>query len=437
MTYAQILQKRSTKIAEAKRLRDEITIASEFSQEKEDAFNAIMSEVESLTRQAETVKNRERFDSVLDTQGETEPRTSNPLPTEDPANTRNGQHEFSILRAANRILSGRPVDGIEAETLQEYSRRSGVEFDSNQFLVPHSLPVQKRGITSAAGSAGKAIETSVSPTLIDFLRNSLQITGLGATVLADLYGNVSLPKQTAIASGGWKAEGVAFDESDPVIDQVPMTPKRVGTFIEVTRQVVRQSSVDIENMIRNDLIFAVAAAIDRAAINGSGSGAEPQGILPRITSGTQLVSLGTNGTAPTWAMVVDLMGRVDTQNALMGNLAYLTTPSAVASFLKTPKVAGQPLYIMEDLTQSILGYPVRRSNQVPSNLTKGTGTSLSAAIFGDWSALYVGMWGGSIVTVNPYSKDTSGIVRMTIENMSDINVRHIESFAVCRDIVTT
>src|SRR5690606_24960957 len=119
-------------------------------------------------------------------------------------------------------------------------------------------------------SAGKSIQTTVPGTLIEYLRNKLMVVGLGATVLDDLTGDLAIPKQSAISTGSWKAEGVAFTESSPTIDQVPLSPERVGTFVEFTRKLVRQSSVGIEMMVRNDLAYAVAAAIDKAAIIGTG-----------------------------------------------------------------------------------------------------------------------------------------------------------------------
>ncbi|WP_169981419.1 phage major capsid protein [Tautonia rosea] len=406
----------------ARKIREELFNASDASlPDVERRFNAVLADIQRI--------DHERSMTL-------EPRVSDPLPMDDTGNTRDGRHRFSILRAANRILSGRQLDGIEAETTQEYALRTGQLFDGNQFVVPHSLSLNTRAMTTDSGSAGKSVQTTVSPSLVDHLRNALVVRSLGATVLEDLYGNLAIPKQTAIAAGGWKAEGVAFDESNPVIDQIPMTPKRVGSFIEVTRQVIRQSSLSVEDMVRNDLVYAVAKSIDSAAIAGSGTGAEPSGLTTLLPVGNaQVVSLGTNGAALAWANVVDLMAKVDVQNALMGNLGYLTTPGVASKLLQTPKVAGQPVFILDDLTSTILGYPVARSNQVPSNLTKGTGTNLHAMIFGDWSSVYIGMWGGSIITVNPYSKDTSGIVRLTIENLVDIAFRHIESFGLIRDIV--
>jgi hypothetical protein len=50
---------------------------------------------------------------------------------------------------------------------------------------------------------------------------------------------------------------------------------------------------------------------------------------------------------------------------------------------------------------------------VPSNLTKGTATAIcSAIIFGNFADLVIGLWGGLDLMVDPYSKSTTGAVRI-------------------------
>ena len=40
---------------------------------------------------------------------------------------------------------------------------------------------------------------------------------------------------------------------------------------------------------------------------------------------------------------------------------------------------------------------------MPSNLTKGTGTNLSAIIYGNWADLIIGYWSAFDLLVNPYA----------------------------------
>ena len=97
--------------------------------------------------------------------------------------------------------------------------------------------------------------------------------------------------------------------------------------------------MDVENFTRRDLTNAVRRGLDLAAINGSGSGDQPTGILN--VSGVNDITIGTDGGPLTWALIVQFETETANDNADFGKLAYLTTPG-VAGFLKTTKrdVAG-------------------------------------------------------------------------------------------------
>ena len=84
-----------------------------------------------------------------------------------------------------------------------------------------------------------------------------------------------------------------------------------------------------------------------------------------------------------------------------------------------------------------MAYKFAETNNVPSNLTKGSGTDLSALIFGNFSDLIIGKWGAVDVLVDPYSLGTTGAVRVIVFSDVDVAVRHAESFAAILDMITT
>ena len=103
----------------------------------------------------------------------------------------------------------------------------------------------------------------------------------------------------------------------------------------------------------------------------------------------------------------------------------------------TAKVSGTDSKIILDDKSELFGYKVIATNLVPSNLTKGTGSSLSAMIFGNFNDLVVGEWGSLDVIFDPYTNSTTGTMRVTAFMDVDVAVRHAESFAAIQDIVTT
>ena len=187
-------------------------------------------------------------------------------------------------------------------------------------------------------------------------------------------------------------------------------------------------------MFRDDMVSQIATAIDSVAINGGGSN-EPTGILQ--TSGIGSVALGTNGGAPTWASVVDLIKEVAIDDAEQGSRAFLTTPAAAAKLRSVAKVASTDSKMILDDKSELFGYRVIATSLVPSNLAKGSGSSLSAMLFGNFNDLVIGEWGGIDVLIDPFSGSSTGATRVTAFTDIDIAVRHAQSFSAITDMITT
>lgn len=302
--------------------------------------------------------------------------------------------------------------------------------------VPNDVLTRDLSVgTNTAG--GHTVSTDLlSQSFIELLRNKMKVREAGATILTGLEGNIAIPRQTSGATAYWVAEAVAPSESQQAFDQLSMSPNTVGAYTDFSRKLMLQSSLDIEAFVRNDLATVLALEIDRAAINGSGSGAEPTGILN--TSGIGDVAGGTNGLAPTFDHFVDLETDVAVANADVGNLRYMTNAAVRGKTKKTLADSGSGEYVWPRNSDSINGYEVSVTNQVPSDLDKGSSSGVcSAIIFGNWADLIVGEWGGLSLVVDPYTSSTTGTVRIVALQDIDIGLRHVASFSAMQDALTS
>lgn len=287
--------------------------------------------------------------------------------------------------------------------------------------------------TTTAGGHLVATELLAS-SFIDILVAQMKVMSMGATILPDLTGNIAIPRATAGSTGYWVAESGAPTESQQAFDQVSLTPKTCGAFVDYSRRLLLQSSIAVEAFVRMDIARTIALLIDLAAINGSGSSNQPRGVLN--TSGIGSVAGGTNGAAPTWDNIVDLESALANANAPEGALGYLTN-SKVRGKLKRTQVFsstnGERIWAdgrMNDQRAVV-------SNQVPSNLTKGTSSGVcSAIIYGNWSDLLIGLWGGLDIMTDPYTGATSGTKRVVALQDVDVSVRYAASFASMQDALT-
>ena len=347
---------------------------------------------------------------------------------------------FSLLKAIRASVDNDWRDaGLEREVISETQHRSGLK--ARGMLVPSAMFATRSALTAGAvsglGDGSQMVATDhLADRFVDILRNETVVGGLGATFLADLDGDVSIPKMTAGATASWVAEGSAASESTPTFTNITMSPKTVSARVSYTRQMLRQASPDIENLLRRDLVRQIAVAVDTAALNGSGSSNQPTGVLN--VSGIGSVALGTNGAAPTYAMLPSLEKEIAIDNALRGSLAFCTDPKVISKLRTTAKQSSgvEGNFVMND-DGRLAGYRVGVTNSMPSDLTKGSGSALSALIFGNWSDLLIGEWGAIDLLVDPYTNADSGQVCVVAFSFVDITVRHAQSFAAVSDIMTT
>lgn len=351
--------------------------------------------------------------------------------------------QYSFKRAMEMAISGRR-DGVEGEfnaiAAEEY-QRSGVSVSAHSIKIPSE--VFKRDMTATGGSSGSEggvnIQTSVG-SIIDVLLPRTVLRGLGVQQLSNLVGNLDLPTASTLPSAGWNTENGGATEKSPAFSKVTFSPKRLAAYIQVSNQLMLQSSNSIDAYVRNWLLQAMAQSMEAAAIKGGGSN-EPTGIIANSSvnvvyaGGATSNSTNANGAAPVWADVVNLMKAVENANG--EGVAYLTNPLVKAKLQTTPRQSSgvEGNFIWSAGGAELNGYPVATSTLVPSNLSKGSSSTLSAAIFGDFSKMALASWGGMELTVDPYSGATAGLTNVVLNAYMDCNLLQPAAFAVCKDIV--
>lgn len=369
------------------------------------------------------------------------------------------KEDYSFLKALNAQANrgsqaAQDAAGLEIEASRAFAEKCGKEpqgiwvppdclrHNRNYSFNPAEIERFQRDLTVGTDSAGGYLVATnlLAANFIELLRNKMMVQAAGATVLRDLQGDVAIPKQTGGATAYWVAESGAPTESQQTVGQVVLAPKTVAAFTDMSRKLLIQSSIDVENFVRMDLTRVLSIALDLAALHGTGADNQPLGVAG--TSGIGAVAGGTNGAAPDWADIVGLETQVAQDNADIGSLAYMTNAKVRGKLKQTEKASNTAQFVWEN-TQvpgvgQMNGYPALVTNQVSSALTKGSSSSVCSAIFfGNWADLLIGLWSGIDLLVDPYTGSSTATVRVTAFQDADIGVRHAESFAAMLDALTT
>lgn len=394
-------------------------------------YDTAMAEVRSLATQILQAEEQERLEA--EAAGRTQPLNNhNNTEARDIA-------KYSILKAVRSALPGNKggveLSGIEKEMHEQAvseARAAGKSVEGvgiPQMLLERRDNSMTQPTQPEDGSAVREREP-LRP-VIDLLRPRTPLRALGAQFLTGLVGNVPVPTMTQGAQASFKGEIEELDKSNQKFSSTEMTPHRLGTLAIRSLQFLAQTAPSVETMLRTDIENAMVEALEQAAINGDGVGNNPLGILN--TPGVNPFDTGANGTAPSRALLVGLQALVEDQNVRMDSPGFLINVLTKATLLNTKIDAGSGLFLMGD-AGTLLGEQVGVTSLMPKNLTKGTGTNLSAAVYGNWRDLLIGQWGGLDITVDPYTLATKGQVRIIIQSFFDVLVQRAKAFAVAKGI---
>lgn len=330
----------------------------------------------------------------------------------------NLEKQISIVDAINAQVENRSLTGALAEYNQE-QKRNGTQ--AQGVLIPQSL-FEKRAAQTTTTAAGIVPQDFAADQFVGLLRNAMLVKSLGARVLPNLRGDTVIPRQATTATAQWIAEGAALTDSGITFNNVTLRPKHVGAITELSRQLLQQSNLAIEQLVRDDFVQVVGLAIDKAMLHGNGT-TEPKGLLTAATGTGTLATL-------TWATVLKVIEDLALQN--VNPSAWLTHPKVVTKLRAALKTAALPGYLLED--GQMAGLPVASTNQLAE---KAGAPATGRIIVGDFSEMVIGTWGSVDILANqfaegPYSR---GAVQVRILTTLDMIPRRENAFAVIDNIV--
>lgn len=283
---------------------------------------------------------------------------------------------------------------FELETSQGIAEVLQRQPEPGYYFVPYErAKLLRRDLTASVASAGGYLagtETAPGNIFVGSLLAALGATRLGTPVLS-MVGNASFPRVSGSVTAGWlTTEGAVISESNLSFAAASGTPKHVGGYVEVSGQLLRQTSPIAQNFVLSEVARAVASEAGKAIVNGSGASGQPLGILN--TAGIGSVS----GASLAYAGVLDTQHTVENANAVVnpGSLGWALPPTTAKLLRGRERAAGSG-FLMEG--REMAGAPVDVTNSMPA----------STALYGDWSSVALLEWGVLQVGADPYGANSA------------------------------
>ena len=341
---------------------------------------------------------------------------------------------FSISKFLRQAANGN-LDGIEAEMAEEGKREfQEVKPGADGFFLPSAMLRNYYYTNATEDGYGDAFKEQVALSYDGKLRGMMLGEKLGVRYINGLRGNVAIV--TGGADAAWVAEEGAATKAKPAYAKKVLSPKRLQVLQGITYDLLHQSTKDVDRLIMEDMVKAHAAALDAAIFAGSGSSGQPTGVLN--TSGINAIYANdsTHAAAISYAKLVAMETEVGADNGLIDDtLAYVSSAKFMGKAKTIPQIDGYPFYLLND--GKINGYPFYMTNAIPSNVTFSGTSNCTSALFGAWSEVLVGGWGGLQFIIDPYTAKAKGVLEISAMAYHDVLVRHPEAFCAITGVTTS
>ena len=340
---------------------------------------------------------------------------------------RNSAGGYSVGRALRALYGGESLATaapLEYGVSMRVAERLGRE--------PHPgcvfLPVTTRDLTAAnVGAGGYLVSTTNAPggLWVDALRAASVTLNLGVPILPAGTGPVTIPRYTGASTAYWLAsEGAGPTEAQGTLGQIAATPKTVGAYSEMSRQLFLQAGPLVDAVVLRELGNTVAAGADQAILQGSGANGQPTGIIN--TAGVGSVS----GTSLAYAGLIEFQS--DTAAAVVDptRFGYVAPVATAVTLSGRQRFTGvdSPLWQGSILSGTVAGHKAMSTGACPT----------ATVVAGDWSQVVVLDWGGVEIGVNPFGADQSayraGLVGLRCFWTVDVAVLRPAAFSVATSV---
>ena len=324
------------------------------------------------------------------------------------------QKRFSLLRAIGESITGTYSDESLAVIERGRAQMSGMETTGSLLI-----PVEDRAavVTGTPANGGNAIDTDLLDIMTPLTAN-LILAQVGANIVTGLTNNVSIPKYSG-TTANWAGETAAAEDGTGTFSKQGFSPKRLTAVTYISKQMLAQDSLGVERMLRDQIVRAIAAKLE-ATIFGSAatSTLKPDGFFTTLPAAGGVVD---------WKKIVELETKINTANALQGNLAYVIHPAILGKLKTTVKdTSGAGGFLIGD-NGMLNGYKALVTTNIASGLQ--TAKDEYGAIFANWADYFIGQWGALDLTVDPYTMASEGQIKLVVNAYFDAGSRRDESFA--------
>lgn len=284
--------------------------------------------------------------------------------------------------------------------------RSAIANGTKNFKINADTEKRAIQVTGASGVHDEVVETEIQGILEPLYAKSV-LAELGVKWYTGLpQGDIQVPVMGK-GTVGWADEVAAASAGGNAFSAVLLQPKRLTAYVDISKQLLNQDTIGVENAIRRDIVNAINDKLEATIFSDdAGDATKPAGIFYDSSVFD----------ASTFKAVVDLEAKVESNN-VYGDMKYLLSTGAKADLRAMPKSTKNTQLVME-------GGEIDGTPAVVTSNVEGAGYYA----YGNFENLAVASWGDIDITVDEYTQAVNGCVRLVVNAYFDAKKLRPEAF---------
>lgn len=393
--------------------------------EQRSAYEAKLKEVEKLTSDIDFAERAEKSKAERAAQA-----VSGATIVSESKEESRAKSEWSLFKGVRELRDRGQLSGLEKELRDEAQREAiGLGQHIGGVGVP-SFMLEKRTDIDQNTSA-------IQPTLVlgyeKALRESSIHSAVGCRTLTGLTADYKIPIVGKQSLAWATAENSAAADGGANFTTATLSPTRLTGYVDISNKVLLQNGMGAQMIVMEDLGYATAAKIDAAMFSTANVSNAPGSIA--ATSGVNTFT-ETATYAANVSIFKDLVLAEQTlagAEGLTGSLAYVGATNLLADLKQSAQVSN-----VNPALQGNMAYNQQMINGYRMFYTVGATKSAGVSgdfIFGDFSKVYLGFFGGLDIQIDPYTVNINDQIRLVVHRYVDWALTHGAGFVKATSLV--
>lgn len=292
-----------------------------------------------------------------------------------------------MIACATSAMGAKGVNNVNQLSPEDILEQAKKDFPYSKAL--HNVLSTKKELNAGTPSEGGfTVPLAFSGEYIDALVANTLIDKLNIRKVPLVHGNLSIPRMDETSAVSWVGEATTNGTTQPVFGEVNMRAKKLCAKTAISNTLIRESGVNLEGWIAEDLMRKARIALDEAMLNGTGTEYTPLGLAN--TNGVQ--TAGSATTAFGLTTPNDLVALLELANVRMENVHWLLNPMG-ESWIRNKAFSSGPFAWSNEMatTGKLRGYEFHSSSTVKYTPATGGASAFAEFWLGDFAEMMFGV----------------------------------------------